>query len=121
MEASGYVSSATINNQAVAIPTGTLTIAATEAGNFTADGYVEGPGGSDTCSVSYSVVTFGIGDMVDTIEAADLYVGSDVVGHVDAGQKFQIVRLQDGWAWLKQTDGTELKGWIQTSELKPAT
>jgi hypothetical protein len=47
-----------------------------------------------------------------------MYVGNQVVGHVTKGEKFLVVKLQDGWISLKTEDGTAIAGWIKNTGIR---
>ncbi len=81
---------------------------------------MSGPGGYGTCTVTYTVSAFQVGETVMTIAAASLYTGTTIVGSVQAGATYQIAAIQGAWVSLKQADGTVLPGWIQASDLEVA-
>lgn len=59
-----------------------------------------------------------VGDLVEAKVDADLYSGSSVVGHVAKGDKFKVADIQGDWISLEKIDGTAVRGWVQSTNLK---
>lgn len=72
---------------------------------------------------SYATIEhqFKPGDVIEAVSDADLYSGSDVVGHVAKGDKFHVVKVQGQWISLAKIDGTALKGWIAVDKVKASS
>jgi hypothetical protein len=55
-------------------------------------------------------------DAVETAEAADAKKGNQVIWRAEAGERYEILRIQDGWGEVKNADGKT--GWIELLKLK---
>jgi hypothetical protein len=119
LTSTGLISSAWIDGNAVTSP-GSLTETPSSAGSYTARGEVSGPGGTSDCYLNYVVEGFAVGDTVETIQSANLYNGNSIAGSVTAGQVYIISAIQGGWVMLADSNGVNLSGWIEMSDLELA-
>ena len=69
-------------------------------------------------SISLSKLTlFYVGSRVQALNFADLYVGTQVVGRLEAGMQYIVTKVQGEYAGLQNLDGSEVYGWVRLVDL----
>jgi hypothetical protein len=79
LTAQGNATSATIDGNTVAIPSGSQTLTPTAEGTYTSNGTVTGPGGSGSCTVTYSVAKTVTPSATPNLAVVSAYCGENTL------------------------------------------